>query len=314
MPIVKGPWRQGQNAGAGITRRAALVGGVGVAVGACSNGSQSASSSGGPKEPSPGWREISFEKEEQHALVFAPDGSADWPVLVALHGRGEAGRGIAAGARGWRDDYDLDLVRARLETNGLDAETTKKMLSEERLASIRSALTEAPWRGLVIATPYTPVPTGKDVASAAPFGRFVASTLLPRVAELKGGPVRREATGIDGVSMGGRYALQLGFSMPEVFGAVGALQPAIAPAEAPAFADLALKAAEKQSQHIRLASSSDDPFLEATMALAEELERRTLKHQLVVTAGLHDYIWNRGPGSAEMLFFHERALRGLSPP
>lgn len=187
------------------------------------------------------------------------------------------------------------------------------MLSAGRLDAIRASLSASPWTGLVIACPYTPIPS-RDPEHHAAFGRFLEKQLLPRVAELKGGPVRPDQVGIDGVSMGGRWALELGFAMPEVFFAVGALQPAIGVDDAAALADRALRAKDKREQRVRLVTSAEDPFLEPTIALAKELEARKISHQLFVTAGPHDYIWNRGPGAAEMLIFHERALRGIAPP
>ena len=299
--------------------RRAFAGWVALAAAGCGCSERSpgadASASARPA-PRAGWHGLAFEAsadqpEGQRAEVFAPEGSAKWPVLVALHGRGEAGRGLERGARGWRDDYDLDLVREALERGSLTAADVHGMLSEERLGSIRASLEAAPWRGLVVACPYTPVPQGEGPSATRPFGAFLAERLLPRVAEVTNGAVDRAATGIDGVSMGGRWALELGFDRPEVFGAVGALQPAIRKEEASTLADRALRASERGKQHIRLVSSSGDPFLEPTMALAAALEARKLEHQLIVTGGPHDYVWNRGPGAAEMLVFHERVLRGL---
>lgn len=264
--------------------------------------------------PGPGWREESFDSsadqpEGQRALLFAPDGSNDWPVLVALHGRGEAGRGLAAGAHGWRDDYDLDVIRARLETGALSNSDAKEMLSDQRIALHRASLAKHPWHGLRIVCPYTPVPSGgRD--GWRPFANFVDTSLLPRVTQAPD----RAKTGIDGVSMGGRYALELGFGMAERFGAVGALQPAIREADAEPFAERAEQAASAHGkQSIQLVTSSGDPFRAPTEALSAALTRRSIAHQLIVTDGPHDYIWNRGPGAVEMLMFHERALRGLAP-
>jgi len=265
-----------------------------------------------------GWNDVPFPASEdqpdgQLASIYAPSGSRGWPLLVALHGRGEAGRGLDAGAHGWRDDYALDARRARLEAPPLVAADADGMLESERLEALNASLAKTPWRGLAIACPYTPVPTGRDLASARPFMRFVTDSLLAKAAE-KVGPLTRERTGIDGVSMGGRYALQIGFSCPEIFGAVGAMQPAIREEEAVDFADLARAAKKKRLQIVRLVTSADDPFLDATRALSKALTGRAVDHQLIVTQGPHDYAWNRGPGGIEMLAFHERVLRGVAPP
>jgi hypothetical protein len=271
-----------------------------------------------PPEPSPDWNDVGFpakgSHEEQRALIFAPKGSESWPVLVALHGRGEAGRGLDAGARGWRDDYHLVRAYRALQGGRVTAEHAAGMLAEERLAAINASLAQAPFLGLVIACPYTPVPEGRSVESAAPFASFLADSLLPKVGELRGKSPAPDATGIDGVSMGGRYALQIGLGLSGAYRSIGALQPAIQVDEAGMFADLAVRASESRSLSLRLVSSDDDPFLAATRALASGFDERKLPSRLVVTRGPHDYAWNRGPGSIELLVHHERVLRGLPPP
>jgi iron(III)-salmochelin esterase len=256
------------------------------------------------------WRDEQFEKsgaqpDGQMAAIFAPETSASWPILVALHGRGEAGRGLAAGAHGWRDDYDLDVVRTKLESGKLSRADSKEMLSPERVATLAASLAKNPWRGLRVACPYCPVPSG-DWRS---FGGFVTGSLLERA-----GKPARAATGIDGVSMGGRYALEIGFGAGEHFGAVGALQPAIRENEADEFAARAERArAAHGEQAIQLVTSTGDAFRDATEALAAALAKRGVEHRLLLTEGPHDYIWNRGPGAIEMLMFHERVLRGAPP-
>ena len=286
---------------------------VGAAAACSRGGAGERGTEGSASPPAPGWIDAAFpssadQPDGQLATIFLPPGAKGWPLLVALHGRGEAGRGLAAGAHGWRDDYGLDAIRARLEKPPLVAADAADMLPDDRLQAMNASLSANPWAGLIVACPYTPVPTGRDIASAAPFGRFVASALIPKVGELAG--AAPSAVGIDGVSMGGRYALQLGLSQPEVFSAVGALQPAIREDEAGDFAELARGAQARRPQTIRLVSSDEDPFLGPTRKLAEALAKRGVPHRLIVTGGPHDYSWNRGPGGLELLMFHERVLRG----
>lgn len=269
--------------------------------------------SGGP------WQVLEFAAnseipEGQAALVrFGAEAEA-LPVVVALHGRGEAGRGLEAGMRGWRDDYLLERMFERLAAPPLRAADVEGMIDDERLAGINTELRARPFAGLVVACPYTPVPGSSAGRSLESFGAFVAGPLLDRIAERRGAPVDVARTGIDGVSMGGRWALELGLRFPRVFGSVGALQPAIRVDEAERFAERALTAMAVRAQHIRLATSEGDPFREPTEALARELGRRGVPHRLVITRGPHDYAWNRGPGSLELALFHERALRGLTAP
>jgi hypothetical protein len=258
-----------------------------------------------------GWRELAFEPgayERELAAVLAVSRA---PLLIALHGRGEAGRGLEAGARGWRDDYDLDRAHRRLAAPPLTAEDFHGFVRPERLRELNESLAKHPYRGLAVACPYTPALADRTPDGAKPFGKFIAETLVPRVrTELS----LEERAGIDGVSMGGRLALFLGFARPDVFHTVGALQPAIDVSEAGRFADLCAEARRRAPQALRLVSSDDDPFLEAVRALSHELEQRKLEHKLVITPGPHDYIWNRGPGAYEMLVWHERVLRKLPGP
>jgi hypothetical protein len=284
---------------------------------------------GAPAPPPAGaWREIAFEPTPDHpdpqrALLLLPEGerrgaaasgAADLPVLVALHGRGESARGVEAGARGWRDDYRLDAILRRLHAPPLAAADLGDLVTPERLALLNASLERDEYRGLVIATPFTPDPRDRTAAGARPFARFVVDRLLARVRAEAGSPLRRDATGIDGVSLGGRLALLVGLSHPEVFGAVGALQPALRADEAEALSALARSAMERHPVALRLVSSDWDPFLPAIRAVSERLRRDGVAHELLVTPGPHDYAWNRGPGGVEMVLWHERVLRGLRPP
>ena len=262
------------------------------------------------------WREISFNASEhyaepQHAAVMLQPGR---PLLVALHGAGEARRGLETGARGWRDDYDLERAHRRLGEPPLERTDLLDFVRDERLAQLNASLKAEPYRGLTVACPFTPSRVDRSVRGAQPFAGFVTKVLIPKVRSIASLEPGRATTGIDGVSMGGRLALQIGLSHPEIFGAVGALQPAIAESEADSLADLAARAAARAPQKLRLVSSDGDPFLAAVRALSKALSRKRVDHQVVVTPGPHDYVWNRGPGSFEMLMWHERALRGISQP
>ncbi|MBW2452962.1 MAG: esterase [Deltaproteobacteria bacterium] len=263
------------------------------------------------------WRELSFApgahwSEPEHAALLV--GAADQPLLVALHGRGEAGRGLKVGARGWRDDYDLDLAHQRLKRPPLTEKDFHGFVAPVRLAALNASLAAKSYAGLTVACPYAPALRDRSLAGARGFASFVTEVLVPRVRQELGLPKERKRTGIDGVSMGGRLALLVGLSHPELFSAVGALQPAISVAEAEWLARLAATAGARHPMKLRLVSSEDDPFLPAVQAFAKALDERQVAHQVIVTPGPHDYIWNRGPGSYEMLLWHERVLRGLAAP
>ncbi|MGK3984757.1 alpha/beta hydrolase-fold protein [Sorangium sp. So ce136] len=308
-----------------LSRRRALLGLAALASTSCRR-------RGAPSPPDPApapatakaapsaWKELAFEpasggEDPQRALLLAPAAAAGAPpLLVALHGRGEAVRGVEVGARGWRDDYALDATLKRLLAPPLAPEDLGGMVTRERLAQLNASLRDHPYAGLCIATPFTPDLRDRSVEGTAGFGRFVVERLLPRARAEGGCKAAREATGIDGVSLGGRLALLVGLSNPDVFGAVGALQPAVRASEAEMFSTLARRAMERHAVALRLVSSEADPFLPAIQAVSDRLRQDGVAHELLIVPGPHDYAWNRGPGGVEMVLWHERVQRGLSPP
>jgi hypothetical protein len=303
-----------------LTRRRILLGLTGMAVSGCRR-------SPSPAPPASGaWRELSFdvdasdpESHPQRALVLVPAGAADLPLLVALHGRGESGRGLDIGARAWRDDYDLGRLDARARTPPLTDADLLSLTTPERLERWNASLAAAPYRGMCVACPYSPDLPDRSVEGAAAFTRFVVDRLLPEVRRemgLSGAPPagHRTSTGIDGVSMGGRLALFVGLSRPEIFGVVGALQPALRVEDARRLSELARAAMSRHKVHLRLVSSQGDPFLPAIRATSDQLRADGVPHEMLVIPGPHDYVWNRGPGGVEMLLWHERVQRGLAAP
>lgn len=313
-----------------LTRRGFLAGAAAAALPAaagcrCAGGSPSGGASGAPGgdgsgagqgELAPPWRQLSFEPsavypEPGRALVSAPEGAATLPVVVALHGRGET-RSLDVGARGFKDFYGVDRVDGRLRAPPITREDLLGFTNEARLAQINASLAAEPYRGVVLVCPFAPDLKDRSPSGAEPFGRFVTGVLLPKAREAAGAVAGPERTGIDGVSMGGRLALWIGFRFPEMFGAVGAMQPALRVEEAEGVAALAAEARAKNPKlRIRLLSSEGDPFLAAVKAASAKMREAGVEHDLVVVPGPHNYEWNKGPGCAEMLLWQERALRGL---
>lgn len=305
-------------------RRSVLLGSAGLALAACERRAPA------PAPPPPGgaWRVESFAPgpdapEGERAMMLVPwstpgsqgdPASAARPLLVALHGRGEAGRGLDVGAGGWPNDYQLDRLHRRLLAPPLTSADLRDMVSLPRLARLNASLAAAPYRGLAVACPYTPDLPDKSADGARGFGRFVVEELLPRLRVAAGSSASRAATGIDGVSMGGRLSLLVGLRHPEIFGAVGALQPAIRVEEAPMISELARAAMARAKVALRLVTSEEDFFLPAVRAASERMRADGVEHELLVIPGTHGYEFNRGPGGAEMLLWHERVLRGLPPP
>lgn len=306
-----------------LRRRALLQAGAALALAACHGDKKQPApameSSAGPPPAGGSWRTLDFPPiadmpEGERALLLLPDDPPTAPLLVALHGRGEAGRGLEIGAGAWPREYALDRLHRRLLAPPLTPADLQNMLSPARLSKLNDSLAARAYKGLCVACPATPVLGDKSVEGAEAFGRFLIETLIPRARAETRCSAERAMTGLDGVSMGGRIALFVGLSHPEVFGAVGALQPAIRVEEAGMIAALAGRAMEKARLLLRLVSSDDDPFLPAVRAASAEMRSREIPHELLVIPGTHGYEFNRGPGGIEMLLWHERVQRGLPPP
>jgi len=236
-----------------------------------------------------------------------------FPVLVAFHGRGESVKGSHRGSRGWLEDYGLTRAIARLGSPPLGNQDFESFVSDERLSRFNASLREQPYAGLIIVCPFLPdvLKGAQAFAEARPLAEFVVDVLLPRVYAKTPALGSAASTGIDGVSLGGRASLLVGLSRPHAFGSVGALQAALDPKELARFAELAARAlAENPGLQLRLLTSDEDYFLRENQRLSTLLDRGGVRHQLLRVPGTHSYRFNRGPGSYEMLMFHDRVLRG----
>lgn len=233
-----------------------------------------------------------------------------YPILVALHGATEARDAPERGPLAWAVRYSLPDAFTALMRGRVTPLSYGGFAREEHLAHVNASLRARPFVGMMVVTPYLPDVGGEPIGSARMrrIGDWLAGPLLAAVREeLPSAAQTAAGTGIDGVSLGGRVALEVGFAHPEAFGVVGALQPAITGREEE-LARMALEAAARQPQRVRLLSSDQDPFLGATRRLSQQLGQARFTHTLTVTPGPHDYAFNRGPGGLEMLLFHDRAL------
>lgn len=228
------------------------------------------------------------------------------PTLVALHGKSESVRGPERGFLGWVIDYRLPDAFGALQRGRLTDGDYGGLVRAEHLAHVNAALKARPFGGVFVITPYTPDLLSQPVGSPEirEFGDWVAGDLLSQVRErFSAASKERDSTAIDGVSLGGRLALDVGLAHPQTFGAVGATQPAIVGREA-ALAELA--ASIQRPPRIRLLSSEDDPYLDATRKLSALLRERHVAHELGIVPGPHNARFNRGPGGLEMLLYYDR--------
>ncbi len=253
----------------------------------------------------------------QKAVVIRPmwaGPQARFPLLIALHGRGESNHGLDVGAWGWVHDYWLDRAISRLHRPPLDQDALQRLPDPRTIEQMNADLQTRPFHGLIVACPYTPdILKTRDLGAAELFGHFVTDTLLPSLRNTYPIVNDRHATGVDGVSLGGRVALLVGLARPDVFGAVGSLQAALDDDEALAFAERARQAMDKVQGdlRIRVLTSDADPFQPAIAALARAAAMKNVSLRYDEVTGPHDYAFNRGPGAYEMLLWHDRVLRGL---
>lgn len=261
------------------------------------------------------WDFPSTPMGRMQAVVLTPramPAGARLPLLVAMHGWGETLRGVERGVWGWPRDYELGASERELRMTRLRSEAFLGHVEGARLTALRADLTARPYQGVVVVAPFTPdVLDGDAGALQHDFDQWLVETLVPRARRELMVLTTREATGIDGVSLGGLHALEVGFAHPEVFGVVGTLQPAVR-GRIPRVMGRYTSSAQRPAQRIRLVTSHGDVFRTDVMALHDAMTTRGIAHDLRVLAGPHDYVFNRGPGGVEMLLFHDRALRGMS--
>jgi enterochelin esterase-like enzyme len=264
------------------------------------------------------WDFPSSDVGRMSVVVLLPERSPEqrFPVLIAMHGRGETLKGPTRGARGWVDDYAVGRVIQRLHQPPLTREDFQSFVAGERLARWNEALAAQPYEGLVLVCPYTPdVLRGEEpFTGAPPLARFLVDTLMPKIYAETPALGTPASTGIDGVSLGGRAAISVGLLRPEAFGAVASLQAALDPRNASELVSRAQKAREKNPNlRLRFVTSSEDYYLPALRSIAGALRAADMSHELLVVPGPHDYVFNRGPGAIEMLGYHDRVLRGRQP-
>ncbi len=252
---------------------------------------------------------------ELRVLVSVPRRGRDeppLPVLVALHGRGEALKGPWRGARGWLEDYQLHEAIDALEHPPLDVRDFHGFVSAERLSALNSRLSTDPYRGMVVVMPYTPIQLSgaESLEAVVPYGRFIVESVLPRVYAETPSFGSAATTAIDGVSLGGRLSVLIGLMFPQAFGSVGSLQAAFGGDEVQKLTTLAAGALRRNpALRLRVLTSSGDYYREPLTRLSEAWRRAGISHDFASVAGPHDYDFNRGPGAIEMLVFHDEALR-----
>jgi hypothetical protein len=252
---------------------------------------------------------------QARVVVVVPNWGASeerFPVVLALHGRGEAVKPPADGAMGWPRDYALVRAIDRLRAPPLREADYEGFVEPARLAEQNASLSARPFGGVIVVCPWLPDFRPAATGDIAAYARWVLDALLPRVRRDTPALAAPEATGIDGVSLGGVAALRIGLTCPEAFGAVGAIQPAVDGAQAPEWTALAEAARARRPQmKLRLLTSHDDYFHDSITVVSNAWRSAGVAHDFADVPGPHDYVFNRGPGAIELLLWHDRALARL---
>jgi enterochelin esterase-like enzyme len=234
-----------------------------------------------------------------------------FPLLVLLHGLGETGD-QRVGARAWLDRYGLGTSYDRLRSAPIARLSRRPDWTPSRLAEVNAELAARPFRGLVIACPYTPhVQKAPSPAAALDgYARWIADVVVPRARAEAPALDGSAHTSIDGCSLGGYVGLEVFLRCPERFGAWGGVQSAFGAHRASGFADrLSRAVAAVGPRDLHLLTSESDPFREANAALASELAKRGVPAALRVLPGPHDQPWLREAGTIEALLLHDRRAR-----
>jgi enterochelin esterase-like enzyme len=246
------------------------------------------------------------------AVVLAPAWMRETerlPLLIALHGRGEAHKGPVEGVMGWPRDYALLRAISRVCAPPLTSDDLEGFVDPKRLSDQNDALAKQPFRGLVIACPYSPDVDLRKPKEMREYGDYMMRAVMPRLKKEMPVIDSPAAIGIDGVSLGGALALRIGLANAEAFGAVGSLQAAIGEDQVVEYTDLAKAArAKNPTVELRLLTSKDDYFKSAIRATSTAWRAAGINHEMVEIPGPHDYPFNRGPGAIEMLLWHDRLL------
>ncbi|HVJ92132.1 MAG TPA: esterase, partial [Labilithrix sp.] len=231
------------------------------------------------------------------------------PMLLALHGRGEANKGPALGVMGWPRDYALLRAMERVCSPPLTTKDFEGFVEAKRLAAHNDALAKQPFAGIAVVCPYSPDVDLRKPAQIREYSEYVMNTVLPRAKKelpVLGTP---PSIGIDGVSLGGALALRIGLGNSEAFGAVGTLQAAIGEDQVPEFTELARSARGRNPDlKLRLITSREDYFKRAIGNASAAWRAIGIDHEFEDLPGPHDYAFNRGPGAIEMLLWHDRVL------
>ena len=237
----------------------------------------------------------------QPVVVVLPPGDGPWPVVYALSGLGEMVRGRRAAAWGWVEKYGLVAAMEAAHRQRLSIQDFQGLVDGQQLAEYNRRARS--YRGVVVVCPAVP----RKLTDR--FVRHLMGEVIPwaerKLPIMKGARHR----GVDGISLGGRHALKIGFDYASDFRTLGTEQAAARRLRGRLAKALSRwKGGAKSGPFVNLLTSHQDPYRSVVEALAGWMRREGVRVRFQKTAGRHDKRFVKGPGAIDMLLFHDRLL------
>lgn len=239
------------------------------------------------------------------------------PLLVLLHGLGET-HDQRIGAYAWLERYGLGSSHARLRHAPVQKLGKRGDWTDERLSDVNAHLSARPYRGMVVACPFTPNVGKLKMGRAAAlegYTRWLTEEVVVRARAEAPTLTDAKHTYLDGCSLGGYVGLEVFLRRPDFFGAWGGVQSAFGTHRVAGYTERLERALrEVGPRPLHLLTSTGDPFRKANEALSQSLMNRGIANDLRVSPGPHDQPWLRETGTIEMLLWHDRPKFAVSLP
>jgi pimeloyl-ACP methyl ester carboxylesterase len=234
---------------------------------------------------------------------------AKWPVLLLIHGLGEAKEGPESGAYAWLNRYGAGSTYQRLSHPPLAAIEKRKDLTTHRAQQLSASLNMNPFRPMVLVCPYLPY-IGSSTKLIENYSKFVFQELFPKVYQTLPHASRLpKNTGLDGCSYGAWIAMELFARKSKQFATLGVVQPALNESKLDAYVTMLASAhSSKSLQRVHIESSKYDVYKGRSQKLAEKLKAKGVPFDLTIPPCSHDQIFLRDVGTLEMMLWHNRNL------
>ncbi|MFH0826020.1 MAG: alpha/beta hydrolase-fold protein [Pseudomonadota bacterium] len=237
---------------------------------------------------------------------YDKDRGRGYPLVIAFGGAGECARQPRRGALAWLHYYKSDEAAAALVEGKLGPDAFRGLAKPSEIKLFNGKLREYPYRGVILACPYSPPIRAVDGIENPDYEAFIMEELLPALEErYRPAPGK---VGVDGVSMGGARAMYYGLKYPTVFRSIGTVQGAFGP-----FLDIYRDLIGRNKPvlkkcAIQLVTSDKDNLAPSVERMHQLLKTEGIGHQYLKLTGPHDYIFNEGPGVVALLTFHNQTL------